>query len=70
MQAIQRKVLTENLTAIVEENISLVKSELTELTEEQLNWRPSQDSWSIREILAHLNSYSIYYQNTMEIKIE
>ena len=40
------------------------------LTNEELNWRPGEDSWSILECLEHLNLYGDFYIPEMEKSIK
>lgn len=44
-------------------------AQLNELNIDDLNWRESQDSWSILECLEHLNLYGDYYLPEMEKEI-
>lgn len=53
--------LIDGLQAITEENKSFVEKKMTHLNEEQLNWRPRSDSWSLNEVFAHLNEYASFY---------
>lgn len=55
---------------ITEESINWVQKKVLSLSENQLNWRPNPGIWSVREILAHLNSYASYYYDVFGQKIE
>ncbi|WP_107037568.1 DinB family protein [Brumimicrobium mesophilum] len=59
-----------NLKNITESNISLISKKCTHLGENQMNWKPSKDSWNIQEVLSHLNSYSSYYHQIFVDKIQ
>jgi hypothetical protein len=63
------ELLTE-LRIITEEGLELATKKLAHLGENQLNWSPTADSWSISEVLAHLNSYSSYYNNALSERIQ
>jgi len=59
-----------NLKEITNANISLVSKKCIHLGENQITWRPTNESWSIQEILSHLNSYSTYYHQVFIEKIQ
>lgn len=59
-----------NLKNITESNILLVSKKCTHLGENQIKWKPSRDSWSIQEVLSHLNNYSLYYHKLFIEKIQ
>jgi hypothetical protein len=61
--------LLNNLVAITNENITVVQKKMIHLGKNQLNWSPNSDSWSITEILAHLNKYASFYHQTLDEKI-
>lgn len=54
--------ITANYTAIVEKK-------LKHLSDDQLNWKPSNDSWSLNEIFAHLNEYAKFYHTAFAARI-
>lgn len=64
-----------NISTFIEELISVTKNnlivseKLAELSDKQLDWKPSSNVWSIKENIAHLNGFSSYYQNKFKIKI-
>lgn len=62
--------LIETLTSITNKNMEDVKSRVSGLNDVQLQWRPSDSSWNILEVLAHLNEYARYYHHTFLKKIE
>ncbi len=68
--AITTKRLLQTISDITEENISQVKKYVQKLSEQQLNWRPNPGSWSIAQVLAHLNAYASYYHPAFLKKIE
>ena len=51
------------------EKISRTVRGYRELSVEQLNFRPTQESWSVLECLEHLNLYGDYYLVEMESRI-
>lgn len=69
MKGLNTEELIENLANITESNISLVQKKCLHLGENQLQWSPSRGSWSISEVLAHLNSYSSYYHKNFKERI-
>jgi hypothetical protein len=61
--------LFNEVATITERNIHLLKGKFSSMSEAQLNWKPSQDSWSIAEVFAHLNGYAGYYHPAFFDKI-
>ena len=59
-----------NLKKITHSNISFISKKCIHLGENQITWRPSNDSWNIQEVLSHLNSYSAYYHQVFIDKIQ
>lgn len=51
-------------------NILVQAEELSNLKNEELNWREHNNSWSILECLAHLNLYGDFYLNEFRLKIQ
>ena len=62
--------LLNDLKSITEQNIEFVRDRLTILSHSQLIWKKDHNTWSVNEILAHLNEYAAYYNKTMALKIE
>ncbi|MEY4603225.1 MAG: hypothetical protein RIT43_517 [Bacteroidota bacterium] len=62
--------LLNELKTITEQNVQFVRDRLKLLSPSQLNWKKDAKSWSVNEILAHLNEYASYYNKTMALKIE
>lgn len=62
--------LIQIATRITQANMELVNSYVKKMSEAQLNWKPTTSSWSIKEVLAHLNEYSSYYHPVFVKKIE
>lgn len=62
--------LLKNLKNITEANIALVNKKCLHLGQNQIQWRPSNDSWNIQEVLSHLNSYSSYYHHLFIEKVQ
>lgn len=70
MKGIYADQLIALLTDITITNQTYVKKKCEHLHENQLNWRPAQWSWSILEVLAHLNANAAYYQPIFLEKIK
>lgn len=62
--------LLQELRQITEENIDFVSKKLGFLNDNQLRWSPHSESWSLLEILAHLNKYADYYNTAFIERIE
>jgi len=62
--------LLKNLKDITLANIVFIEKKCAHLGENQFTWRESKDTWSIQEVLAHVNSYSNYYNPLFSYKID
>lgn len=62
--------LFKELREVTEQNIHFIENTATKLTPEQLIWKPRQDSWNIKEIIAHLLEYAKYYHSAFSKKID
>lgn len=62
--------LFKEISLITKSNYDFIQNKLNKLKDSQLNWKPNNQSWSINEILFHLNQYAHYYQNVFISKIE
>lgn len=62
--------LIQIVTKITQENIDSIDKYVSELSDEQLKWRPNPGVWNVSEILSHLNEYSRYYHPTFTKKIK
>lgn len=62
--------LVDKLTGVTDQNLQNVEEKIMGLTLEQLNWRPNENTWSINDVLAHLNAYASYYHAAFLKKIE
>jgi len=58
-----------DLKKLTAENCTLVEKKMKHLSEDQLNWKPSADSWSLNEVFAHLNEYARFYHAAFQEKI-
>jgi hypothetical protein len=56
--------LISEIKSITDENLMLINQQLLKLTDEQKNWKINDNSWSIIEIIAHLNKFASYYHQT------
>lgn len=70
MKSFSTSELIASLKDITENNLKLLKTKFSHLSENQKNWRPSKSAWSINEIFAHLNEYSRFYHPAISDKIE
>jgi hypothetical protein len=61
--------LLTDLKKTVNDHIDFSK-QLLELSEEKLQWRVKENSWSVLECLVHLNLYAIFYNNKIEEKMD
>lgn len=61
--------LIQELKSITQENVDFIKKKFSHLNDEQKNWKKDADSWSINEVFAHLNEYSLYYHQAFSSKI-
>jgi uncharacterized damage-inducible protein DinB len=57
--------LLDTLKELTDKNLKDLNGYLLGLSDEQLNWKPTVDVWSINEVLAHLNSYANYYHQAI-----
>lgn len=62
--------LFEELNRVTDENIDFSSSKFLGLTEEQLNWKPNEDAWNIREIFSHLDEFARYYHHAFSKKVD
>jgi hypothetical protein len=62
--------LFTEVSTISNNNFEFVQNKLDKLKENQLNWKPNTQTWSIYEVLAHLNQYANYYHKVFISKIE
>ncbi len=51
------------------ENLNVIQTKFSKLSNNQLSWKPSESVWSINEIIAHLNEYAAYYHPAFTKKI-
>lgn len=70
MKGVLSEKLITNLKGITQDNLSFIKKKCAHLGQNQIMWRPSSTSWSIQEVLSHLNSYSEYYNRLLLSKIK
>ncbi|WP_300674485.1 DinB family protein [Soonwooa sp.] len=61
--------LLSQLITQTKKNIAFVES-LQSLSDEQLNKRISENSWSILEVVQHLNLYANFYHQEIETKMQ
>lgn len=61
--------LIREVRKITQSNLENLRTRFAHLSEEQLRWRPIENSWNILEIFAHLNQYANYYHKVFKHKI-
>jgi DNA integrity scanning protein DisA with diadenylate cyclase activity len=54
---------------ITQNNLTFFETKLLKLSENQLHWKPSENTWNILEICAHLNEYAAFYHPAFTKKI-
>lgn len=57
----------EQLIQQYKQGYSKILKELEELTEEQLSFKPSEKSWSIREIIIHISDAELVHIHRMKV---
>lgn len=62
--------LIQIATIITQSNIEIIKVSVKKMSDTQLNWKPVETSWSVNEVLSHLNEYGRYYNPVFLHKIE
>lgn len=65
---VEKRVLIEDLMERCKKAINAVQS-YRSLTDEQLNWKPNSERWSILECMEHLNCYGRFYIPEMKQKM-
>lgn len=69
MKKIAVDVLIKRLSILTAGLSNEVKELFAGLSEEDLNWQPNENSWSIAQILDHLNAFYRYYNPVFSAKI-
>ncbi len=59
-----------NLSALVKDYSNTVENKMKHLSDDQLNWKFSPETWSLNEIFAHLNEYARFYHDAFQSKIQ
>lgn len=54
----------------IDETTNLIQKSFSELTDEQLNWKPSKDSWSIAQNIEHLITINESYVPVIESALD
>lgn len=60
----------KSLEQDIEDIVERTTTSIAPLDFEKINWRPSEDKWSVAEIYAHLNSYCDHYLPLFEKAIQ
>ena len=68
--AMTSKEILIELRSITERNIELVRQRFSNLTDQQKRWKKDAQSWSVLEVFAHLNAYSLYYHPVFAKRIQ
>lgn len=61
--------LISEVKRVAEEAKRFGEDQLLNLSTDQLSFKPSNGAWSIQQVLAHLNSYSKYYNLALRERI-
>lgn len=59
------ELLTE-VRSITQANLEVLKTRFASLSDEQIRWKPLENSWNIQEVFAHLNKFAGYYHETFK----
>ncbi|MBC9813131.1 DinB family protein [Crocinitomicaceae bacterium CZZ-1] len=62
--------LFSELENVTKENIHYLEQNVLPLTPEQLNWKPRQDVWNVKEVIAHVYEHAKYYHSAFSKKID
>lgn len=62
--------LFNELEILTKEHISYLENNVITLNEEQLSFRLRPESWNVREIIAHINEFALYYHSAFSKKID
>jgi len=62
--------LLKTAISVTQNNIDKANQLVKDLKEEQILWRPSEGTWNVQEILAHMNEFARFYHPTFTKKIE
>lgn len=62
--------LISEVKRVADQALQFGDQELRNLSKDQLNFKPSTGAWSINQVLAHLNSFSSYYNKAIKERIE
>lgn len=60
----------KSLEQDIDEITERINTSIAPLDFEQLNWRPTENKWSVAEVFAHLNSYCNHYLPEFEKAIQ
>lgn len=69
MKVFNTNTLLNELSAITIANKNFIESKVKGLSEKQLQWKNTSNSWNCLEILAHLNEYAKFYNLTFKERI-
>jgi uncharacterized damage-inducible protein DinB len=61
--------LLDEVRKITHTNLEYLKKKFAHLSDEQKLWRPTENSWNIQEIFAHLNEYARFYHDAFNTRI-
>lgn len=62
--------LFNELEILTKEHISFIEQNVMSLNDEQLTFRLRPESWNVREIIAHINEFALYYHSAFSKKID
>lgn len=61
--------LIDDLIERTQSNMNRVQ-ELSKLTDQQLNWKPNAEKWSVLECIEHLNRYAKFYNPEITARLK
>ena len=62
--------LFNELETLTKEHISFLENSVITLNDEQLSFKVRPESWNVREIIAHINEFALYYHSAFSKKID
>ncbi len=61
--------LIKEVEVITQSNLKFISKRVSRLSASQKNWRPNEYTWNLIEIFSHLNEFSRFYHEAIQIKI-
>ncbi|MFB4162445.1 DinB family protein [Alteribacillus sp. JSM 102045] len=60
----------EAYAKIVKEKLEFFPEQAAALSDEQVRWKPSEEEWSIMELLCHVEEFPLYFTKELENVVE